>query len=190
MKAKDQRKHDALFEATLDLVYETGLAGLKIAHIVKRAGLGTGTFYVYFTSKEDLLHQLYRHVKEQSLRYLFQEADRALPFKLHFQHLLRRTIQYRIDFQTQAVFTEQFIRSPYYKDVPQERAEIYFRPFQELLDRGKAEQLFKDLDNRLIASILLGIIKTTTETYKRDDTPLDQEAKTQIVMACWDSIKQ
>jgi AcrR family transcriptional regulator len=49
--------------ALIELVAEHGLYGTGMSAVAKRAGVGTGTAYVYYPSKEALLLDAYREVK-------------------------------------------------------------------------------------------------------------------------------
>ena len=49
--------------ALVELVAEQGLYGAGMSAVAKRAGVGTGTAYVYYPSKEALLLDAYREVK-------------------------------------------------------------------------------------------------------------------------------
>jgi AcrR family transcriptional regulator len=49
--------------ALVELVAEHGLYGAGMSAVAKRAGVGTGTAYVYYPSKEALLLDAYREVK-------------------------------------------------------------------------------------------------------------------------------
>lgn len=58
-QAKGDDKLRAIAKATFTLVEQNGLSGLTMAAIAREAGLGTGTLYVYFKSKEELLVALH-----------------------------------------------------------------------------------------------------------------------------------
>ncbi|WP_461207414.1 TetR/AcrR family transcriptional regulator [Clostridium sp. DL1XJH146] len=65
-------KKKAIFEAVLELVNENGVnSSIKIADIAQKAGIGKGTVYEYFKSKDEIL--------VESLKYLMQDiSDRIL----------------------------------------------------------------------------------------------------------------
>ncbi len=60
-RSKDETKVIAIFDATLSVVMKTGFNGLKMADVAKKAGLATGTVYLYFKNKEALINALYLH---------------------------------------------------------------------------------------------------------------------------------
>jgi len=61
MKPKTKRGEatlEKLIEAAKEVFYEKGFYGGSIADITKRAGIGSGTFYIYFDSKISLYRYL------------------------------------------------------------------------------------------------------------------------------------
>ena len=58
-------KRSAILKATLELVSERGFHGTPMSMIAGEAGVGAGTIYRYFESKEDLITQLYLEIKRE-----------------------------------------------------------------------------------------------------------------------------
>ena len=52
-------KQRAILEAALQVFAEKGVAGTKIAEVAQRAGVGKGTIYEYYRSKEDLFFAVF-----------------------------------------------------------------------------------------------------------------------------------
>lgn len=52
---KKLRNKQVIAETALDLFFKKGLNETPVAEIMEQAGLGTGTFYNYFESKEEVL---------------------------------------------------------------------------------------------------------------------------------------
>lgn len=52
-----KKKDEAIVEAALELFKEKGFAAVRIADIARQAGVGKGTVYEYFSSKEELLQR-------------------------------------------------------------------------------------------------------------------------------------
>ncbi|MCJ7500817.1 TetR/AcrR family transcriptional regulator, partial [bacterium] len=59
MSRSGEDKRQAIMEAALDLFVELGFHGAPTSLIAKRAGVGVGTIYRYFQSKEELIHRIY-----------------------------------------------------------------------------------------------------------------------------------
>ena len=108
MKPKDEEKLRAIAEATFTLVEQTGLSGLTMAAIAREAGLATGTLYVYFKSKEELMVGLYEQAKRQTAASLMQGDDQAAPFRQRFRHMWDNWLEHRLAHSAQVVFLEQY----------------------------------------------------------------------------------
>ena len=73
MRTKDAAKQDKITETVLQLTMENGLAALSFDKLAKRAGISTGTPYVYYQDKTDMLSHIYVQVW-QMLQTGLQEA--------------------------------------------------------------------------------------------------------------------
>ncbi|MBQ3389514.1 MAG: TetR/AcrR family transcriptional regulator [Firmicutes bacterium] len=91
MSDKDKRRK--ILDAALELIREKGLEGTRIIDIANRAGIGKGTVYDYFTSKEDIIAATAEDVVERDFRNIFGEVDRARDFETK----LRLFIQAHLD---------------------------------------------------------------------------------------------
>ena len=55
---------DRIYSAAVDLVYREGFDNITIADISKKAGVSVGAFYHYFTSKNDILAEIFYKADE------------------------------------------------------------------------------------------------------------------------------
>ena len=56
-------KVDKILEAALQLFTSKGFHGTPTSEIAKTAGVANGTLFHYFKTKEELINNLYLHVK-------------------------------------------------------------------------------------------------------------------------------
>ena len=86
MNAKDDqrsRSHEAILDSAARLLRERGVAGARVAEVMKGAGLTVGGFYAHFASKESLVDAAFRRTAAEMRGRLFSrldekpEADRA-----------------------------------------------------------------------------------------------------------------
>ena len=54
MRQRDETKAQQILAATLDEVREVGLTGLSVEAVARRAGVATGTVYIYFKNKNEV----------------------------------------------------------------------------------------------------------------------------------------
>src|SRR5690349_16044689 len=58
-------KREAILAAALELFVERGFHGTAVPEVADRAGVGAGTIYRYFASKEALVNALYQKYKAE-----------------------------------------------------------------------------------------------------------------------------
>jgi AcrR family transcriptional regulator len=63
-RPKDPEKRTAILDAAVHEIAATGI-GAPTARIAKRAGIAEGTLFTYFSSKEELLNELYVALKTE-----------------------------------------------------------------------------------------------------------------------------
>ena len=86
MGLKEERKgrsHETILDSAAQLLREKGIAGARVADVMKGAGLTVGGFYAHFASKESLIDEVLRRTARAMRERLFAgleakpEADRA-----------------------------------------------------------------------------------------------------------------
>ena len=73
MKPNDDKKIDQIYKAMLRLVEAKGLAGITMSEIAKEANIATGTLYIYFKNKNELINALFTDMQKQVCSSLFQK---------------------------------------------------------------------------------------------------------------------
>src|SRR5215217_9468150 len=94
MRLKDESIIDAIFDATLTLVKERGLAGITMCDISKEASIATGTLYIYFKNKDELIRALFTECRQKSGRYYFEGLDASLSFEERMKKMFRNIIYF------------------------------------------------------------------------------------------------
>jgi TetR/AcrR family transcriptional regulator, repressor of fatR-cypB operon len=74
-RPKDDEKRQAIRDAVIAVVIEGGLANVSISKIAKRAGVSSGTIYLYFSNKEELIQQTYLDIKTDWFDAMFDAAN-------------------------------------------------------------------------------------------------------------------
>ena len=68
LEAKMQEKRQRILECALEVFAEKGYVNTPVREIIDRSGFGTGTFYKYFASKEQVLTTLLAAFLEQIIQ--------------------------------------------------------------------------------------------------------------------------
>ncbi len=189
MKPRDENKERAIFKATLQLVREKGLAGITMGEIAKKAGLATGTTYVYFKGKDELVNALFIACRKASAEVYFKGYDPAQPFKTGFKTIWLNLLKYRLDKFEEAVFMDQFHHSPFITESTRELTKKLFKPLFSLMDDGKAKQIIKEADTLLLLTYVVGSINEVVKHSHYSKIKLTAEKIEQLFEMCWDGLK-
>ena len=187
MRRKDEAKAEDILAATLEEVQIAGLAGLSIEAVARRAGVATGTVYVYIKNKQALLDALYRDTKAKFVAIVLKGED--LPLRVAFANMTRDYIDYIIDHKAEIIFMGQMANSPYVSAETRETVELGVRPLIALLERGKAEHLLKDIDTRWMMSFITGVVRDMAALASGMSGEARAELKDRVATLCWDALR-
>ena len=179
-----------MFAATLRLVAQVGLAGLTVPLIAREAGLATGTVYVYFKGKEDLITALYRDVKYRFQTSLFTGHQPGKPVKESLRLLWENGLRYMAAHYEEQVFIQQFNVSPYRQEP--ENAEYALRAIAPLLDvlrTGQEQGLIKEDPEHLILSLFFGFMRQLAEGARQNPALVRKTMSAKTFTYFWDAIR-
>ena len=189
VKPRDDKKVEQIYKATLLLVTEKGLAGITMSEIAKEAGLATGTLYIYFKNKDELVNALFAACRKSSAEVYFKNYDPNTPFKIGFKTIWLNLLKYRRDNFEQAIFLDQCYHSPYITESNKEITKKLFQPLYKLVERGKEEHLLKDLDTFLLLTYMVGTINEVVKHTHYNGKALTKIMVEQMFNMCWNGIK-
>ncbi|XZF12749.1 TetR/AcrR family transcriptional regulator [Chitinophagaceae bacterium MMS25-I14] len=189
MKPKDETKERQIMYAALALIEKSGLAGLSMEAVAKQAKVATGTVYIYFAGKEELLNQLYIYAKTNISKNLFGDYDATAPVKISFHNMCRKYVDYMQKHYSEFVFMLQFMNSPYLSETTKEVTREYGAPLSQMLERGKKELLLKNIDTQLMIIFLQGALGELSGYILKYPAKLQKTYAEQVANLCWDALK-
>jgi AcrR family transcriptional regulator len=189
MRTKDEEKQEALFEATIKVVNRTGFASSSVAKIAKAAGVSPATLYTYHKNKEDLLVSTYLDVKRKLSDIVMDEIDDTLPVRDIFRQIWFNLFQFTVEHPDYFQFSEQFSNSPFNDQRLQNDIDQMFKPIGQLIRRGIARKVIKDLDVDIISAfIFYPVIILANPRLCRNFDATDEQIERSFQLA-WDAIK-
>lgn len=92
VEARIAPKREVILEATIRVLRERGLSGLKVEEVAKEAEVGKGTVYLYFQDKQDLLKGL---VEYHTFAY-YNKVEAVVGREVSFRDRLAEVLRLRI----------------------------------------------------------------------------------------------
>jgi AcrR family transcriptional regulator len=190
-------KKIAIFDAAINLIAEDGFKS-PTAKIAEEAGVGTGTIYRYFESKDDLINELMGYVEEKLNRAVTQDDNPDKPVKEQFIRLCKNIIHFSFENPRAFNFFNQYIDSPYgtvlrkYKrsrDAGNIPKNTLLFPFYMLFNKSKEQNLIKDMPNAILFTLIYGSISHFIRDVRIGLIDYSEEIEEKVVEACWDTIR-
>ena len=152
---RGRRTRGRILEAAEAVFYRDGFHRASIVDITRGAGVGQGTFYLYFPSKEALFVELVRQMGHEMRRRLHEvtgaaatraEAERE-GIRAYLEFVAQHPAMYRI------VRECEFVDHAEFKSWYEQLADGYVAGIREAMAAGE----FRELDAETVAYCLMGM---------------------------------
>jgi AcrR family transcriptional regulator len=180
-------KRSALLQAALELFAENGFNGSPTALIAKRAGVASGTLYIYFKNKEELIRELFREVRAQ-IDSIALENSEGMTIRERFLQAFSRILRYFLTNPKEFKFVEQYHFSPLCERGCSTTGEN--ESLRNLLVQACEQKVIKEAPLLILESIAFGPILLVAKEHASHGTPINEDMIEQIVHACWDGLKR
>ena len=154
-------KRAAILNAATGVFAEKGFFNSKVADIAKAAGVADGTVYLYFKSKEDILHSIFDRSVEDALGAARKQIEQLVDPKeklrqialLHLERLgadRDLAVVFQVELRGSTKFMEEFSAAGFAE---------YLALIRSTFEEGQSAGLFrKDLNAKVVAKILFGAL--------------------------------
>jgi AcrR family transcriptional regulator len=183
-------KRTAILDATLRLISENGFHGTAMSKVAKEAGVSAGIIYHYFDSKDDLMDELYKHIKRNFGLMINESFDETQPLKIQIRQILGLMMKYYIQRPLESAFLEQYTRSPYFSPEIEMETSQYYLPLIECFQRAQQEMIIKDFPEPVVATLTLDVATALAQKHAAGFLDLTDELIEEIIDACWEAIRQ
>ena len=190
MRLKDQTKIDSIYKATLVLVRDRGLAGITMSDISGAASIATGTLYIYFKNKEELIKALFLQCRKKSAEQYFAGLDVNVSFEERLKKLFTNIIVYKREHFEVSVFLEQVYHSPFICTTDLKKKQKALQPLFDLINEGFETKKIKETDVEVMISYMFGIIHEIVKKTYFSNKKLSGETIEQLYSMFWDGIRQ
>jgi AcrR family transcriptional regulator len=189
VRCKDESKVDAIYKATLSLVKDRGLAGITMCDISKEAAIATGTLYIYFKNKDELIKALFTECRKKTAHYYFEGMDAPSSFEERMQKLFRNIIGFKMKHFDVSAFLEQSYHSPYVNAIDLKKKQKAMAPLFALIKEGIETKKLKDANVDLVVSYLFGIINEMVKKAYFSNKKITNAVIREVYGMFWDGVK-
>ena len=188
-RVKDDTKIEIIYNATLELVLETGYTAMKMADVAEKAGMATGTMYIYFKNKEELVNQLYIKLKTEKISEMMRGYNTADSFFVSFRKLWHGYFKSCISKPHRMIFLEQYLRSPYLSAATKKKAEDMLKPLEQFLEAGQKQQIIKDYPPQVMINHMVGAVNEIVKYYFDNNKKPSKQVVENCFSMAWNSVR-
>jgi AcrR family transcriptional regulator len=177
-----------LLRAALELFTTTGFRATTTPQIAERAGVAEGTIYRHFSSKEQLLNDVYRAAHRWAVTLIAEtEGPYRTPERL--QRIGRRLLEGAERDPAGARMLLQARDEQYLDERSRDAAREFRGLLQQVIASGKSDGLIRPGPAELWAAVWLALVTFAAERVAAKEWTVDQAQAAQILDAAWDAIK-
>jgi AcrR family transcriptional regulator len=177
-----------LLRAALELFTTTGFRATTTPQIAERAGVAEGTIYRHFSSKEQLLNDVYRAAHRWATT-LVVETEGPYRTQERLQRIGRRLLEGAERDPAGARMLLQSREDQYLDDRSREAAREFRGTLQQVIAAGKSDGVIRPGPAELWAAVWLALVTFAAERVAAKEWTVEQPQPAQILDAAWDAIK-
>ena len=154
-------KREAILRAATRVFAENGYFNSKVADVARVAGVADGTVYLYFKSKEEILHSIFERNTSEAINEGREELSKITDPREKLRRIARHHLErlgadrdlavvFQVELRGSTKFMEEFSAAGLAE---------YLKLLREVIEEGQRAGVFRgDLSAKLAAKILFGAL--------------------------------
>ena len=182
-------KRKKFLNAALALFVSKGVQNTTTAEIAKAAGAATGTLFLYFPSKQDLINALVLNITQEQSTYIKSLLDPALSVRDTFLTVWTGSVRWFLDNPQAYQYSQQIRDSGLVSEAVARETGKYFSFYYETIQKGLTEGRIKPFPIDLIGGFLYQEIVAVMNYLRLQADPAGQaQSIRQGFELFWDGI--
>jgi AcrR family transcriptional regulator len=182
-------KREAIMNAALDLFVERGFHGVAVPEIADKAGVGAGTIYRYFESKEALVNVLYRQEKQRFAERTILDFPKTTIARELFRTMWMRMAEFAVANPKPFVFMELHHHAPYLDAESTALEQRLLALFTGVVTAAQARGEIKAGPPRLLMGLVMGAFVGVIRSCVEIAQPLEDADWVLAERCVWEAIR-
>jgi AcrR family transcriptional regulator len=179
----------AILDAALDLFAERGFHGTAMPLVAEKAGVGTGTLYRHFASKEALANALFQKWK-LALGASLARVPEDLSVRQQFHRLWTHFVQFSRVNPRAFAFLELHHHASYLDDDSRAVEDAVLLPLVSLVHKAQQDMAIKDIDPAVLIALIYGAIVGLVRGEERGAGTLSERSLADAEECMWQAIRR
>jgi TetR/AcrR family transcriptional repressor of multidrug resistance operon len=184
-----QNKATKLLDAASVLMAEKGYYGFSMKELAQHANVASGTTYLHFKNKEDLIQKLHQRNAYTLATYMFEGLDENATVYQQFDRIWRNFWTYCLDHPEAIISKSQFDYLPAITRRTEELlAKDLFSKVGVMLDAGVKQGIFKDLPIDVLGTLSIETCANMARKHIVGLINVNDEILEEVIASCWNAI--
>ena len=181
-------KREAILGAALELFASRGFHGTAVPLVAARAGVGAGTIYRYFESKEALVNVLFRRWKRAMGLFVARSMDFKAPFRDQFRASWQGLGRFALQQPTAFTFLELHHHATYLDDESRQVLDATHQPFVAMVRRAQAAGIIRPVNPEILLALVYGTLVGLMVFHRDDHLPLTEAVLAESEPVVWSAL--
>lgn len=188
-RARDENKIQQIHSAAMKLVVKTGFSSLKMADVAKEAGIATGTLYIYYKSKEELINELFILTKKEIADVMLSPDNQSPILYESFRKMWMAYFLFCYRNPEKMLFVEQFLYSGLISEDNIKLSNNYFAPLDQFLELAKQQSYIKNMDVEILKASMQGALHEIIKVLMKNNLPIESFPLNSLFDLTWNGIR-
>lgn len=183
-------KRTQFLNSALKLFVANGIKNTSTSAIAKDAGTATGTIFLYFPTKQDLIHELVLKIGKKQSNYIKSSLTPSLSVRETFLTIWNGSVRWFLENPEAYQYIRQVRDSGLIAEEVIQESERFFDYYYDAIQRGLAEERIRPYPIELIGGMLYQNIVAVMNLIAAGSDPKAQNDYIQLGFNIfWDGIK-
>ncbi|MBK0401534.1 TetR/AcrR family transcriptional regulator [Adhaeribacter sp. BT258] len=184
-------KRARIIATALKLFCEKGFQNTSTATISKEAGVATGTLFLYFKSKDELINALYREAKNELAGFFQQDFPTEPSVENKLYHFWQKAISWALENPYQFRFFNMYSHSPFISSLTKEESASAFQFTLDFVEEAIEAGSLAPIDSGLFIALFSGQLNATVGFLTQNPQLTNRKAVTDQTFALfWKGISK
>lgn len=185
-----KKTQQLILETTLHLLNTYDLQATSMTMISKESGVSMGSIYHHFSSKEEIINELYRGIVAFQTEIVLKDFFMEVSIRERFETTWGRVFQTCMDYSEAFQFMEQYSLSPYIYEASKQEAyeKNWCKPLAGLYSETVKEGMFIAMDPRIMVQMHYGNVVFLVKAYLQNNIDLNPDVIKMAIGTFWNSV--
>lgn len=172
----------------LHLIVKQGIQATPMSQVVKVSGVAAGTIYHHFSSKEEIVNELYLNLKKEFGKALTENISENYTYPEKFFQIWRNLYDYFCENETAFHFAEQLGHCTMITAETKQKGEVYYLPIVEFFADGISRNILREMDLKLMTNLIYGNVVTAVQLTLSGELIMTHDRLKSAIQSSWDSV--